>query len=129
MLARAMEIGKAAEQNHEARLVDVVITSAAKRRGGVVQLDDTLKAVHDGRVQTLVLREGYRAPGYQCSGCGYLTAHAHASCPFCGSPFKQIPDAVEMAVRNVMQHGGEVEVLQNAKAGEKLGHIGALLRY
>jgi len=129
VLAKAMEIGKAAEQNHEAQLVDVVITSAAKRRGGVVQLDDTLKAVHDGRVQTLVLREGYRAPGYQCSGCGYLTAQAHAACPFCGKPFKQIPDAVEMAVRNVMQHGGDVEVLQNPQAGEKLGHIGALLRY
>jgi rubrerythrin len=129
VLAKAMEIGRAAEQNHEKQLVDVVVTSAAKRRGGVVSLDDTLKAIHDGRVQTLVLREGYRAPGYQCAGCGYLTAQAHAACPFCGGLFKQIPDAVEMAVRNVMQHGGEVEVLQTALAGEKLGHIGALLRY
>ena len=129
VLARAMEIGKTAEQNHEAQLVDVVVTSAAKRRGGVVQLDATLKAVHDGRVQTLVLREGYRAPGYQCTGCGYLTAQALVSCPFCSNSFKQIPDAVELAVRSVMQHGGEVEVLQNAQAGEKLGHIGALLRY
>jgi rubrerythrin len=129
VLARAMQIGRESELQHEQHLVDVLQTSAAKRHGGVIGLDDSLKAVHDGRIHTLVIRDGYRAPGYQCTGCGYLTGHAHASCPFCGATFKQIPDAVELAVRTVMQQGGEVEVLQNEQPGEKLGYIGALLRY
>lgn len=126
---RTLEIGKTAELRHEQQLVDIVVTSAAKRKGGVVKLDDTLKAVHDGRVQTLVVREGYRAPGYQCSGCTYLTARAHATCPFCGGSFKQIPDAVELAVRNVMQQGGEIEFVQLDDSGLKISNIGALLRY
>jgi len=126
---RTMELGKAAEIRHEEQLVNIVVTSAAKRKGGVTKLDDTLKAVHDGRVQTLVVREGYRAPGYQCSGCTYLTARAHATCPFCGSTFKQIPDAVELAVRNVMQQGGDIEFVQLEDSGMKISNIGALLRY
>jgi len=126
---RTMEIGQAAELRHEVNLVNVVVTSAAKQRGGVVKLDETLKAVYDGRVQTLVIREGYRAPGYQCSGCEYITARAHATCPYCGGNFKQIPDAVELAVRNVMQQGGEIEFVQTEDAAIKISNIGALLRY
>jgi peptide chain release factor subunit 1 len=129
VLNRAMEIGKVAEAHHEESLVNSVVTKSAKRRGGVIGLDDTLKAVHDGRALTLVLAEGYRAPGYQCSGCGYLTARAHAACPFCGKMLTQISDAVELAVRKVMQRGGEVEFLQNQASGEKIEQIGALLRY
>jgi peptide subunit release factor 1 (eRF1) len=129
VLERAMAIGKIAEERHEVSLVDAVITNAAKRKGGAIGLDDTLKAVHDGRVQTLVLREGYRAPGYQCTGCGYLTAQAYATCPFCGKMLAQIQDAVELAVRNVMQQGGEVEFLQNPTAADQLNSIGAILRY
>jgi peptide chain release factor subunit 1 len=129
VLAKAMEIGKQAEKKHEVHLVNVVLTNTAKNQGGVTKLDETLKAVHDGRVQTLVLREGYRAPGYQCKGCGFLTAHAHAHCPFCNSPFIQITDAVELAVRRVLQQGGEVEILQDTQAAEKISNIGAVLRY
>ena len=129
VLARALEIGGEAEHRHEMRLVEDIITNAAKKHGGVLHLDSTLKAVHDGRVQILVIREGMRAPGYHCKSCGYLTAQPLAVCPFCGQSFEKIPDAVEMAVHTVMQQGGEVEVLQNAAAAEKLGGIGALLRY
>ena len=38
-------------------------------------------------------------------------------------------DAVEVAVRKVMQADGEVEVLHNHKKLEEIGNIGALLRY
>jgi peptide subunit release factor 1 (eRF1) len=127
--ARAQELCLQAEYRHESQVVDNIVTSAAKKHGGVMHLDSTLKAVHDGRVHTLVIKEGYHAPGYQCQGCSYITAQALATCPFCGKSFTQIPDAVEMAVRAVMQHGGDVEVLQNPAASEKLGGIGALLRY
>ena len=129
VMNQAMKVGQQTEFEHEHKLVDIVMTSAAKKHGGVVHLDSTLKAVHDGRVHTLVIRDGFRAPGYLCQGCGYVTAQAFATCPFCGKLFAQIPDAVEMAVRSVMQSGGEVEVLQNVLASEKLGNIGALLRY
>jgi len=129
VLERAMKEGQTAERLHEQKLVEVVVTNAAKGRGGVVRLDDTLGAVHEGRVQTLLIREGLRAPGYTCQGCDYITAQKVKTCPFCGGMFAEIPDAVEMAVRKVMQSGGDVEVLHDDKALAQYGHIGALLRY
>ena len=128
VLARAMEIGQQAERRREARLVDEVITKAAKGAGGVVRLDETLSAVHEGRVQTLIVQEGYQSAGYQCAGCGYLTTQELDACPFCSKDFARIEDAVEMAVRKVMQSGGDVEIVRDNPSLEKVG-IGALLRY
>jgi peptide chain release factor subunit 1 len=129
VLARAIEIGQESERHREALLVESLVTSAAKGRAGVIGLDNTLSAVHEGRVQTLVILEGLRAPGYRCQGCRYLTAQEIDTCPFCGNFFKQIPDAVEMVVHRVMKDGGEVEVLHRNRAHPDFGGIGALLRY
>lgn len=129
VLDRALEIGQASERRREVHLVNTLITNAAKSRGGVVGLNDTLSAVHEGRVQTLVIQEGFRAPGYRCTGCGYLTDEALEACPFCNNEFEEIADAVELAVRRVMRSGGEVEVVHNADALEEHGEIGAILRY
>lgn len=127
--AKALEIGKLAERRRETQLLQAVITAAAKGRGGVIRLDDTLAAVHEGRVQTLIIREGFRAPGYRCKGCGYITAQKVYQCPFCGNKFEKIPDAVELAVRQVMLDGGDVEVLHDIGDQVDFGGIGALLRY
>jgi peptide chain release factor subunit 1 len=129
VMQKAMQIGREAEQLREEHLVAAVINGAAKKHGGVIALEDTLNALRDGRVQTLLIRDGYRAPGYRCKGCGFLTASQHESCPFCSNVFDSIPDAVEMAVHEVMKFGGEVEVLHNGEMSEKFGNIGALLRY
>jgi peptide chain release factor subunit 1 len=129
VLAKAMYIGKEAEKRREAHLVETMVTGAAKGKGGVIRLDDTLGALHDGRVQTLVIREGFRAPGYRCTGCSYITALEIEICPFCGHKFENIPDAVEMAVHQVMKLGGEVEVLHDGQSTESFGNIGAILRY
>jgi peptide subunit release factor 1 (eRF1) len=125
---KALEIGQQAERRRETRLVENMITSAAKGADGVVRLGDTLNAVYEGRVQTLIVREGYRAEGFQCQGCGYLTTQALEACPFCGKPFTQIMDAVEMAVRKVMKDGGDVEIVYENPKLEEVG-IGGVLRY
>jgi hypothetical protein len=129
VLHKAIEIGQKVEQQREERLVDTVVTNASKGQEGVLSLDDTLGAIHDGRVQTLIIQEGYRAPGYRCLGCSYLTGKAHKKCPFCGEDLEQIPDAVELAVQKVLREGGEVEVLAENSTLQTHGNIGALLRY
>lgn len=129
VLERAMRIGEEAEQQREAQLVSKVVTQSAKGRGGVVGLEATLSSVHEGRIQTLLIRDGYRAPGHRCTSCGYLSAQPMESCPFCGGKAEQIPDAVELAVRYIMQSGGEVEVLRAEQVVKGFDHIGAILRY
>ncbi len=129
VLERAMQVGQEAEQSRKAKLVDAVVTSAAKGRGGVVRLEDTLGAVHEGRVQTLLIQEGLRVPGNRCKSCDYITAQKMDECPFCGGEFEPLPDVVEVAVRRILRSGGEVEVLHDDMALGELEHIGALLRY
>jgi peptide chain release factor subunit 1 len=129
VLEKAMHIGKEAEYRKEELLLKRLVTDAAKERRGILNLEDTLGAVHNGRVQTLVIQDGYRALGYRCQGCGYITAQELEVCQFCGAKFEKIPDAVEMSVYKVMKAGGEVEVLQQEHAIDGFKYIGALLRY
>ncbi len=129
VLAKAMEIGEEAEKQRENNLVKMVVTNTAKGRGGVIGLQDTMDALRQGRIQTLIILEGYREPGMRCMSCGYLTSQPLGSCPFCGGKFEKIPDAVEMAVSQVMRMGGEVEVLHSDQFIDQFGKIGAQLRY
>ena len=129
VISRAMEIGKKTEVEREERLLETVVTGAAKNRGGVTGLGKALRAIHEGRVQRLLVTEGFRAEGYLCKGCGYITAKEISVCDFCGSPFRKINDAVELAVRKVLQDGGDVDVLHNNPTLKEHGNIGCLLRY
>ena len=129
VMTRAMEIGRQFEVKQEQRLLEAVITGAAKKRGGITGLEDTWRAIHEGRVQNLLITEGFRAEGYRCTGCGYVTAQAMDQCDFCIAKFEKITDVVELAVRKVLQDGGEVEVLHNNPTLKKHGNIGGLLRY
>lgn len=129
VMERAMEIGKKAEHQREEKLLQAVITGAAKERGGVIGLADTLQMIHEGRVQILLISEGFREQGYRCTGCGYIRIHKVYQCPFCGGKFEKIDDVVEMAVRKVLQDGGEVEVIHDHPDLIKHGEIGGLLRY
>lgn len=129
VLERAMQIGQDADRRREARLVETVITNAAKGQSGVVGLEETLLAAHQGRVQTLVLKEGLRAAGNRCQGCGTITTKDLDTCPYCGGRFEIIPDAVELAVREVLQSNGEVEFLHDETDLEKHESFGAILRY
>ncbi len=129
VMARAMQIGKEAEQLRESRLVNSMITSAAKAGSGVVGLNATLDAIRQGRIQTLLVSEDFHEPGYRCKGCGFLTTIKLDSCALCGGAFERIPDAVELAVHEVMQRGGGVEVIHASPALVECGKIGALLRY
>ena len=129
VLNKAMQIGMEEEQRRESRLVDIAITAAAKGTGGSVGIDDTLIALHSGRVQTLVVSEGYHVPGYHCKGCGYLTTVELNACPYCNSAFEKLPDAVEHAVMDTIKNGGVVEVTHTNAALTRAGNIGAILRY
>jgi peptide subunit release factor 1 (eRF1) len=129
VMEKAMEIGVEAERQREERLVNAVLTNAAKKRGGVTDLDETFNALREGRVQTLVIRQGYRIPGTRCKSCGYVSPVELEYCPFCGGTCETIPDAVELAVHQVMQAGGDVEFLPVDLVAGAFGQIGALLRY
>ena len=125
---RSLEILQRVEKKREDALVEAVFTAAAKGRGGVIRLADTLGAAHEGRIQTLVVARDYHQPGYQCLNCTYITDQSLGGCPFCGGEFAEIPDAAEALVTKVIEDGGKVEVVDDHPRIAEFG-VGALLRY
>ncbi|MFN3929331.1 MAG: hypothetical protein ACK4OK_06830, partial [Thermoflexus sp.] len=112
----------------ESALVDTAITAAAKGGNGVIGLDDTLRAAVEGRVQVLLVADGFHAPAWRCKGCGFLTATPRAACPFCGAAFEQLPDAVDWLIATVLENGGQVEIVEGHPRLQEIG-VAALLRY
>lgn len=129
VVRKALAVAHEAEMRREEELVERALTAAAKGSEGVAGLEATLEAVRDGRVRTLVVQSGFRAPGLRCTSCGFTTTHTPEACPYCGSEMSPIPDAVELAIREVMASGGEVEIVGQHQQLEGAGSIAALLRY
>ncbi len=124
----AIRMLKKVECEREVAVADAVITAAAKGKGGVARLDDTLSAAREGRIMTLVVSQGYHAEGCQCQQCEYVTAQPLDKCPFCSGAMAHIPDAVEAIIQHVLEQGGQVEMVSSHKELGRAG-IGALLRY
>ncbi|WP_299024067.1 hypothetical protein [uncultured Thermanaerothrix sp.] len=129
VLAKAMQVGQEAETKRENQLIKDLITAAAKNSGAVIGLENTLQAVNEDRVSTLVILEGFGQAAYRCTQCGYLTSRQQTTCPACGGEMHEIADAVDFAVSRVMRGGGDVEVVHHNPEFEKAGMIGAFLRY
>lgn len=129
VLEKAMQVAQQTQDEDDDRLVTDVITAAAKGQDGVIGLDDALGAAHAGRIQTLLIHEGYREAGLRCKGCGFLTAHNPEQCPFCGGTMEHIADAVELTVRKVITDGGDVQVIHDNQGLRKAGNIAGQLRY
>ncbi len=129
VLEQATAEAIAAQEKLNNGLVEQAITLAAKGSSGVTGLIDTLNAIHEGRVRTLLVSQDYEQEGYRCSGCGYLTIQELDKCPFCGSGFEMIETAVETAIQEALIKSADVKVVQGNAALEKAGHITAILRY
>lgn len=117
-----------ANAERERRLVQTLITTNAKGGAAAVGLDDTLQAISDKRVQTLVIADGLRVPGYVHDQAGFVVANL-AKSPLSDSDMREVPDVIDAAVAYTMIQGGHVEVINDDPELEAAGQIGALLRY
>jgi peptide chain release factor subunit 1 len=131
ILERVSRLREEDERTSEAAMVQQVIESADAGGHGAVGLDETLRAVFEGRVDTLVVAEGVAAEGAACPNCGYFAAERFQNCPACNRPSEPLQDVVEHAVERVYLASGHVDMVFG-QAREQLlsrGGVGALLRY
>lgn len=131
LLERARSVREEDERRSEKELVDKVISASASGGQGVVGLDETLRAVVEGRVRTLVLVDSLRQSGSVCTKCRFLAAKPRPRCPVCEAPMDPTTDVVERAVERVFLSGAHVEVVFG-QARDRLmerGGMGAVLRY
>lgn len=129
VMERATELIRDEENKRQQKLVEDLITAAAKGAGAVTGLADTFYVAHQGRAHILVVEKGFEADGYLCDGCQYVSAEPVTKCPFCGGKPHKIHGAVNRVVQRVIAAGGKVETVTENEALAKAGHIGAILRY
>lgn len=127
---RSREILADLEEKRELELVDRLVT--LKHAGGpaALGLADTLFTLQEGRVLTLLVEEGFAAPGYVCPDCDYLSIDETEHCLFCGTAnARPVRNVVERAVHKAIQQSAKVDVVGPGTALAGVGQIGALLRY
>ncbi len=128
VLAKALQAGRDAETLRINRLVERVIAGAGQG-GGVVGLADTLSSLNDGRVQTLIVLDGFEAVVYRCANCGHMTHQNGLTCAVCDGKMEMFPDGVELATSVALRAGGDVQTVYESPALLEAGSIGATLRY
>jgi peptide chain release factor subunit 1 len=93
-------------------------------------LNDVLPAVHERRVDTLVVQDGFTAKGTRCPQCGWLGVSAGGQCPADGTMTDVVGDIVEIAVARAFGQDARVRYLPISDTDlEQKGSIAALLRF
>jgi peptide subunit release factor 1 (eRF1) len=93
-------------------------------------LKDVLPAVHERRVDTLVVQDGFAAKGTRCPQCGWLGVSAGGQCPADGTMTEVVDNVVEVAVARAFAQDARVRYLPIADLDlEQKGSIAALLRF
>ena len=115
-------------RTREAVDVERLRSAAGMGDGAVVGLDDVLKALVERRVDTLLVSDGFEAPGWRCSSCGFLATRG-PGCPVCSKRMGQASDVVEEAVQEALNQSCHLEVCRGNADLDVLGRIGALLRF
>ena len=126
--ARTLTLLYEANIERERKLVQTLITAQAKGKNAVVGLDDTLQAISEKRVQSLIISDGFRNPGYVDPNSDFVTANLARS-PLSDQELVEVEDVVDTAVALTMSQGGRVEIISNNPDLEGVGRIGAILRY
>jgi peptide subunit release factor 1 (eRF1) len=97
--------------------------------GATRGLEQTLAALVERRVETLLLADGYRAAGVRCGRCGWLGPAEHKRCPADGERLEQCEDITEQAVVAALGQDASVLTLRDRPELGPLGQIAAVLRY
>ncbi|HSN73507.1 MAG TPA: Vms1/Ankzf1 family peptidyl-tRNA hydrolase [Anaerolineae bacterium] len=115
----------------KAKLVDQLITTAAKGGPAALGLANTLLAVDARRARHLVLDDGFAAPALRCDHCGYVGVEPAEddACPLCETPLRVLPDAADSLVRWAIEQDIDVTFVSDNADLQQAGAIGALLRY
>lgn len=124
--AEGVEAG--VERAREAAVVARLRKAVGSGAGGVGGLEAVLEALAARRVDTLVVSEGFEAPGWRCPACAWAGTRGRR-CPLCAAEMDLVDDIVEDAVEEALVQTCRVSFCRDNADLDVMGRIGALLRY
>ncbi len=96
---------------------------------GVQGLEDTIRALNERRVESLLLAPDFDGRGRRCSGDGMLLPDGTERCPADGSPTEIVEHLREAVVQAAIVQDADVVVLRHLAEEAPRQGIGALLRF
>ncbi len=128
ILEKSLKIEESIELQKEEKIVELLENNLGPNGKGVTGLDDTLFELQEGRVEELIIYQGFGHKGSECQKCKYLDAWQEKVCPLCSFPMRLIKDAVEKAVKIALEQNIKIRFVRS-KRMIALGKIGANLRF
>lgn len=114
----------------DGELLDKVAEGLATGGRAVAGLGDVLTAVHERRIDTLIIEEGLTAKGVRCPQCGWLGVSAGGQCPADGTMTEMVDNVIEVAVGRAFGQDARVRYLPAGDPVRKVqGSIAAVLRF
>lgn len=101
------------------------IGSGGRGAGGP---EDTVEALNERRVQTLLLAPDFDRPARRCAACGLIVLGSERTCPADGSELEDV-DLREAVVEAALAQDAQVLVVRHHPDLETFRGIGAVLRF
>jgi peptide chain release factor subunit 1 len=127
--AATPHVEAAAREREDAALARLIEAFAGGPGRAASGLREVLAAVHEQRVETLLVEAGLDATGVRCPTCGWLGADDSAQCPADGSATEHVDDIVEAAVARALMQAADIHVLRDRAELASHGRIAAVLRF
>jgi peptide subunit release factor 1 (eRF1) len=90
---------------------------------------DTVEALNERRVGSLLLEQGFDQPAARCPSCGLLVLEIGGRCPIDGTELEHIDHLREAAVEAAVVQDADVMIVSRYPDLGPFGGIGALLRF
>ncbi len=127
-LEQSLKIEEKVEREKEKEQVQLLKENLGDGNKAVSGLDEVLQVSFEKKIMKLIVKEGLQKPGYICTNCDKLI-YKKDDCKQCENNKEEVEDVIDELVQQVIAQGGKVEFVQESEELEKLGNVGALLRY
>src|SRR5438477_3551735 len=111
------------------KVLHEALSQAKGNARGVTGLRRVLRSLELGEVQTLLLGENYTARAVECTNCGHVDAHMIPVCPVCGKATRELEDVCDAIIPMAIRRDIELFYIKNNPEFDKVGNVGALLRF
>ena len=126
LMERGRDLSHEEELSREKVLAEKLKEAVLRGHPAAYGLAEVGIALKNGRVDSLLISEGFDLPGMICTGCHHIDSEGE-TCPTCGGEAAAL--TLESLYELAERMGAEVVLVEDDAFLESLGNIGAILRY
>jgi peptide chain release factor subunit 1 len=126
LMERGRELSHEEELSREKVLTEKLKEAVLRGHPAAYGLAEVGIALENGRVDCLLISQGFALPGMICQSCHHIDSEKE-TCPTCGGEAAAL--SLESLYKLAERMGAEIVLVDDDDFLESLGNIGAILRY